>query len=436
MRNVLALLSILMAVSCIAIAGAAGVTSVAVTNPLDAAASVYVSSYEVDPGVFYPYETGTVTVYATNPTNTSIGVSQPDIINPHVKVINTGTFGSMTTLGPGATTTYSFVIGVDGTVGDLYPLFTVSPNVYGATAIHSLIHLKVDDTEIRASIASKPEPFTISKQDAVNVSITNPRDGEITDVLIVPDGNGNDVTPAESYISTVNAGSSVQVPFEITPHSASNVTFHITFHNGDNKHSIDLVLPLNVGADKTAVIPVVNDLSLATSGSHYELTGDVTNAGITDAKSMVITVAAPATPVQPYVSYAIGTLASDDFSSFELTFDARDLSSIPIIVQWKDSDGNSFSSTTTVDLSSTSSSGSASRTGSSGSSGSSGFAAGNSAARGAGGPGGGSIFGFGGSRGGGFSAFYPVIAGFIVLIIAIVLWLKRKWIVAKLKKRT
>jgi hypothetical protein len=53
-----------------------------------------------------------------------------------------------------------------------------------------------------------------------------------------------------------------------------------------------------------------------------------------------------------------------------------------------------------------------------------------------GGPqGGGSIFTFGGSRNAGISSYYPVIAAGIIIIAGIVVWMKRKWIAAKLKKR-
>jgi hypothetical protein len=40
-----------------------------------------------------------------------------------------------------------------------------------------------------------------------------------------------------------------------------------------------------------------------------------------------------------------------------------------------------------------------------------------------------------GSKGGGISSFYPVIGAVVVLIAGIVLWEKRKWILAKLNKK-
>jgi len=420
-------------------AGSASTTTVTtaqtVSSAQDTAASVYISSYDLNPQVFFPYETGTVTIHVTNPTDTSVGLSQPDLIDPHIHVVNQGAFTTMTTVGPGATVDFPFIVTVDPPDGTYFPLFTISPNTEGGSSIHAQLQIKVDSTDIRSSIATKPDNFAISRTDTVNVSITNPRSGDVSNVLIVPEGTGVDITPSEAWVGTLTAKSSVQVPFQVTPNQQQpNLTFHVSYSNGDNKHTQDVVLPLNIGVDKTAAVPVVNNIAVTTVGSSYQITGDVNNAGVTDAKSMILTVAPPAKAVEPYAEYSVGSLASDDFSSFELTFTSSDLSSVPLVVQWKDADGNSFSTTTNLDLrslsGSTSSSTSSSRTGSSGSTTGRNFTGG-------GGPGGGGgIFGFGGgSRGGGLSSFYPIIAGAIILVVGIVVWKKRKWIAAKLKKR-
>jgi hypothetical protein len=223
----------------------------------------------------------------------------------------------------------------------------------------------------------------------------------------------------------------------VTPDREGSVTFHITFNNGDNKHTQNLILPLTIGVDKTAAVPVINNVALTAQGSGYHLTGDVTNAGVTDAKSMVLTVNAPAKPAEPYTEYAIGSLASDDFSSFELDFAAADLSAVPVQVRWKDANGNSFSQVSVLDLRSIASGTAATGSRTSSTSGSNAAAGGSFAGRtGGGAPAGGGILGIGGSRsGGGLSAFYLPIGLGILVIIAVVLWIKRKWITAKLKKR-
>jgi hypothetical protein len=202
-------------------------------------------------------------------------------------------------------------------------------------------------------------------------------------------------------------------------------------------------LPIVLGDNKKAAIPIVNNVELTSAGASYTLKGDINNAGLTDAKSMVVSVGSPAKAVEPYAQYAIGSLAADDFSSFEITFTANDLSLVPLVISWKDKDGNSFSITKNLNLRTNAGSGNTGTvSGSSGSSSGSVTPAttGSSSTRTSGGfsggpPGGGSMFGFGGRSGGGISSFYPVIAAGIIIIAGIVLWIKRKWIAAKLKKR-
>ena len=164
-------------------------------------------------------------------------VSQPNLIDPHLKIINQGDFATSTTIGPGATIDYNFLVTADGSDGTYFPLFTVSTNVYGAHAINSQIKLKIDSTEVRGSISARPDTFTISKKDSVNVSVVNARVGDITNVLIVPEGTGRILPRMRSFVGTLKAGSSVQVPFSITPERATDVTFHVSFNNGDNKHT-------------------------------------------------------------------------------------------------------------------------------------------------------------------------------------------------------
>ena len=296
----------------IASVSAAGNTITA-TNPQDAAALVYVSGYEMDPEVFYPYESGTITVHVTNAANASVVVSEPDIIEPHIKILNDKAFTTKTTIGPGATVLYTFVVEADATDGKYYPLFSIAPVVY-SNPIHSTLTLTVDSTDVRASISAKPDTFSASKKDTVNVSVINPRDGEITNVLIVQEADGAEIFPEESYVGTLGAGESVEVPFSIMPDRATNVTFHVSFQNGDNTHTTRTVLPITLGRDKQGAEIVVNNIESSISGITTTLKGDVTNNGLTDAKSILVTVGSPATPTNPNPVYAIGNLEPDDFS--------------------------------------------------------------------------------------------------------------------------
>ena len=387
------------ALACMLTAAGAATGTVTVTNPLDAAALVYVSGYDLTPGVFYPDETGILTVHVTNAANASVSVSQPDLIDPHVDIINQGAFATSTLIGPGATADFTFVIRAEGPDGTYLPIFTVSANAWGTSGIHSQIKLKVDSTDVRASVSNKPDAFSLEKTDTVNLSVVNPRLGDISDVLIIASSPGSDISPSEEYVESIPAGTSVKVPFDITPHQQSDVSFKVSFRNGDNIHTTSVVLPLNLGADKSAAIPVINNVKLASNAGSYTMTGEIGNAGITDAQGMIISVSAPAKPVGPYPDYAVGSLASDDFTKFTLTFTSNDLSAVPVQVKWKDPQGNTRSSITTLDLHT--------------------LAAGSTAT----------------GITAGLSSFYPFIAGGIILIAAIVLYTKRKWITSKLKKQ-
>ena len=401
----------------------------------DSASLVYVTGVDYDPEVFYPDETGTITVHIANSGTSSVGLTQPDLIGQNVHVINKNAFQTMSYIGPGATMDVSFTVAVDPEQGTYYPLFSIGTK--DSSSVHYPVKLVVDPTDLRASICGRPDNFATGKMDTVNLSVINPRDGPLTNVLVVADNDGNSVSPSEAFISSLNASSSAVLPFQVTPSGQeSNITFHISYTNGDNKHTQDVVLPVNLGEDKTGAKPIINNIALTNEGGSYQMTGDVTNAGITDAQAMILSVDDPVHPVEPYPNYAIGTLASDDFSSFTLTFTGSDLSAVPVKIQWKDSQGNSFTTTSTVDLrtlASASFSGtrsSASGSSSGATSGGGTFTAGGGAARGGGGN-----FLFGGRSGGGLSAFYPVIAGGIILIIGIVLYTKRKWVLTKLKKQ-
>ena len=398
MKRILVLFSFI-ALACLITAAGAATSTVTVTNPVDAAALVYVSGYDLTPGVFYPDETGTLTVHVTNAANASVSVSQPDLMDPHVTVINKGAFTTATLIGPGATADFTFVIRAEGPDGTYLPLFTVSATAWGTSGINSPIKLKVDSTDVRVSVSNKPNTFSLEKTDTVNLSVVNPRLGDISDVLIIASSPGSDISPSEEYVESIPAGTSVKVPFDITPHQQSDVSFKVSFRNGDNVHTTSIVLPLNLGADKSAAIPVINNVKLISNAGSYTMTGEIGNAGITDAQGMIISVSAPAKPVGPNQNYLIGTLVSNDLTRFTLTFTSNDLSAVPVLVQWKDPQGNTRSSITTLDLHT--------------------LAAGSPPT----------------GITAGLSSFYPVIAGGIIVIAAIVLYTKRKWITSKLMKQ-
>ena len=418
-------------------ASTSGSTSTSVSAQ-DAASLVTVSAVTMDPPVFFPSEQGMIYVTLTNSGTTSVALENAAILDNRVNLVNSNAWNTVSYIGPGSTITYSFQVTIDPPDGTFFPLFSV--NTIGAGSINYPFVVKVDSTEINTYISQKPDTFTPSVARNVNITIANPRAGSIRNIQIIPSGNGITSNPTQKDINSLDAWNFIEVPFSITPSQEStNVTFLVKYMNGDVPHSVNVILPITFGNDKTAAVPIVNNVALTSKGSYYEITGDVTNTGITDAKGLLVTVGSPATGTGKYPQYAIGSLAADDSGSFDLTFTCRDLSSVPLVMKWKDANGNDLSTTKVLDLSSTSGSGSDNTV--SGSAGTkTGTTTGSSATvtggpSGMGGPGGStSLFGIS-SNGGGISSFYPVIAGGIILVVGIVLWKKRKWLSLKLKKQ-
>ena len=417
-------------------------SSSSTTTNVDSAALVYVSNVTLDPVSFFPGDTGTITVTLTNSGTSAIGLSHPDILSSKLNVDDEDQWETTSYVGAGSTIDYSMIVTAKPPDGTYYALFSIGTK--SGNSIHYPVKIIVDSDPITAAITDKPTSFSPEAEQNVTLTIMNTRDGDVNNVVITPEGSGSDAYPSTKLVSTLAAGSSTDVTFGITPHTASNMTFHVSYENGNNPHSVDVVLPINFGADKTAAVPVVNNVVLSSSGSTYDLTGDITNAGVSDAKGVVVTVSSPAKGTGTYPEYAIGSIASDDSNSFEVTFTTTDLSSVPLLVTWKDSEGNDYSLTKTLDLSSSSvgtytgSSDSNTKTSSSSfSSGPGGMSGGPGGM--SGGPGGSSSNSatslLTGSKGGGISSFMPVIIAAIILVAGIVLWKKRKWILLKIKKQ-
>ncbi|MGB8310032.1 MAG: hypothetical protein WCE65_09345 [Methanoregula sp.] len=406
-------------------------------NPDQALSQVYVSSVVVDPQEFYSYDQGIISVTLTNSGSQEVAFEHADILNSQNIYIPDETlnpYQGQTYLGPGNSFTYTFKVVAKPPDGIYYPEFSVAS--LGGNSLTYPIEVQEDSTPIVEAISQRPGNFAINNPDTVNLTITNPRGGAISNVIITPSGSGFDIDPRQSFISSLPGGSSMNVPFAITPYQASNVTFNIQYSNGQivqNPHSDTVVLPLNIGSSLTAASTDINDLALTNANGVYTLTGDVTNTGITDANGVVVSDGAPATPVEPYSNYAVGSLTSNDFSSFTLTFTASSLAAIPITTVWKDDSGNNLSSVQTFDLRSLTSSGTTGTSGTRTSSGGTGSTAGTGSYTGGGGGGIGGLFG--GGRGGGLSAFYPIIIGGIVFVVVVILYVKRKWILGKIRKK-
>jgi len=314
-----------------------------------ASSKVYVSNVVYDPGSFFTGDTGTVTVYVTNAnTNQSVVVNHVSFGDQDIK-LTSRPYDSTTNIGPLQAIPFVFSVETHAKDGTYYPTFTLT--FRDADSIYYRATVKVDNTPLELTIVDKPDAYSADKKKTVYVQVANPRDDTISNAILEVTGPGIATTPSKNYIGTIAPGAKIPVNFTITPEFATNATLTLKYDNGDDTHIVTAVLPVPFGLDKKQANPVISNIQVKPDAGYYHITGDVTNAGLENANSVTVTSISPAVPRDPYRSYVVGVLKPDDFGSFEVTFTATNVTSVPLQMTYKDADGNIYTSTQDVAVS-------------------------------------------------------------------------------------
>ncbi|BBL67435.1 hypothetical protein MchiMG62_06160 [Methanoculleus chikugoensis] len=288
-----------------------------------------------------PGDTGFVTVAVQNTGSSTLPLGGARLYEDGVVPISEP-YPSVGALGAGLNRTFTFAVRADAPNGTYYPRFSLDLRENG-TLTHP-VPVRVDGTPLEASIARRPETFSESRTATVAVWVANPRSNAASGVQVIPQGSGFTVTPESAFIGTLKPDASGTVAFNLTPAAETNVTFQVVWRNGINTHTADLVLPVAFGEDKKRADPVITNVEVVMEGDLCRATGDVMNAGLEPARSVVISPGAPATPTDPFRVYVVGTLDPDDISAFEVTFRAgAGVEEIPLVIEYRDDDGNPYS---------------------------------------------------------------------------------------------
>ncbi len=322
---------------------AGAVSAYTTSESIVAASNVYISDVTYSPGSFFPGDEGTVTVKVTNGnTNQGVVVNHATVYDDkNTFIVTSPPFSSSTNIGPGQTQTFVFTIKADTmSEGTFYPIFSISYR--DADSLWYRTSIQIEDAPLELTVTSRPDTFTDGGKGTVKVLVWNPRESAVRGVTVVPTGNGITTTPIKAYIGDLAPGASKEVTFEVTPTEGTSLTFTTEYLNGVNAHETAITIPVTFGTDKKGAQIIVNNIESSGTAGAMTIKGDVTNNGLTDAKSVIVTVGSPATPVNPNPVYAIGNLEPDDFSSFEVTYTSAGSGAVPLIVEYKDVDGNVF----------------------------------------------------------------------------------------------
>jgi hypothetical protein len=317
-----------------------------------ATGQLQVTGTRLDPEVLMYGDTGTLTVDVTNTASHSITVQRGTVTGNGAITVNDKNYAAVGDIGPGAKMSFTFTIKAGAPDGIYYPEFSLQyPE---GTSLRYPVPVKIDSTGLVLSVLSQPDAYSAGQKDLITFSVGNPRQTSVSGVTLTGTGPSITMSPATSFIGTIGSNSASTTTLNITPVAPSNLTMQVQFTNGMNRHTQTLVVPVDFSESKTRADPVLSNIVIKQTNSTIDLTGDLTNAGLTPAKAVVVKPGKNVTPVDPYMQYVVGSLQPDDFSSFELTFNAEGATSVPVIITYLDPDGNQFSKTVPVSLGGTS----------------------------------------------------------------------------------
>ena len=342
---------------------AAGDTDVRPTVALD---------YQVEPAVLMPGDSGTVTITLNNMATGEIYVREDNKTfdmnayilsatlggNSNIDILDSS-YTNVGLMGPGDTLELTFNIKATESIHN--SVHFLDFELVGGSDMYDLnykIPVKVDGRDLKLIVSNLPS--TVMNEIAtITLDIVNTRANDVTSVIAKPVGDGVVFTPSEVFVGTITAGNRSTATFTLDTMGSSSgvkdVSFSASYFNGDNLHSsAELSTTINVVEQSSLLLTAIE---IEDIGTKYSITGDINNVGTTDAKNVMVSVVESddVEPIQPYANYFIGTLEADDFSSFELSARVSgDITSIPVLIEFRNTDNAYTSITERVDLGSNS----------------------------------------------------------------------------------
>lgn len=329
-------------------------------------------SYQVEPTVLKAGDSGTVTITLNNMATGEIYVAEDDktfdmnayIVsatlggNSNIDILDSS-YTNVGLMGPGDTLELIFNIKAKEDIHN--SMHFLDFELVGGSDMYDLnykIPVKVDNRDLKLIVSNLPS--TVMNEIAIiTLDIVNTRSSDVSSVIVKSVGDDVIFTPSEVFVGTITAGNKSTATFTLDTMGASsgvkNVSFSASYFNGDNPHqSADVSTTINVVKQSSLLLTAIE---IEDVGSKYSITGDINNVGTTDAKNVMVSVVGSddIEPIQPYANYFIGTLEADDFSSFELS--ARmsgEMTSIPVLIEFRNTDNTYTSITETIDMGSNS----------------------------------------------------------------------------------
>ncbi len=305
--------------------------------------AVMISQYQLSPEILMPGDTAILTLQVKNAetvaTQTTTSGSSTvdsttitrtlgvDINNIWIVAAQSGgkqirataNYENIGHLAAGASIEVNFKLIVDKNMSEGIYFPIVNIDVSGGTDVIYPILVKVSNASVDILPTSVPSKISKGGTTELTVTAVNKRENPVKEVIITPQGDGFEFVPQSYFIGSLAAETSQDVVFSIKPIETvmSNVSFSVSYKNGDNLHANSFISSLSV-IEALDVAPIITNFPLSiTKGGSSSISIEVYNAKTETITGVLVTPICDATVIPS--QYFIGSMDPDDV--FSVSFD-------------------------------------------------------------------------------------------------------------------
>jgi hypothetical protein len=316
---------------------------------VEANPAVMITSYELSPEILMPGDTAVLTLQVKNAetvaTQTSTSVSGGDttttvrtlgvdIDNIWITAAQSGGkqiratahYDDIGYLAAGASIEVPFKLIVDTNMsaGLYFPIVNI--DVSSGTDVQFPLLMKVSNSSVDLIPTSVPSKISNGGATEITVTAVNKRENAVNEVMITPQGTNVEFVPESYFLGSLATKTSEDVIFSIKPlgTGARNISFNVSYKNGDNLHTNTLVVPVTV-IETLDVAPIITNFPISiTKGGSSRISIEVYNAKTEKITGVLVTPICNATVIPS--QYFIGSMDPDDVfsASFDIYADTVD----------------------------------------------------------------------------------------------------------------
>lgn len=349
-------------------------TSISVLLPTARAnPAIVISQYTLSPEILFPGDTAILTLQIKNGETVATQTTTEIINGDSVTTVSTlgvpidavsilpvqsrgkqihatQTYENLGYLPAGASIEVNFKLLVDQNMSEGVYFPIVDIDVGTGTDIQYPLLVKVSNSSVTLLPTSIPSKISQGGTTDLTITAVNKRENAVNEVIITPQGNGVEFVPQSYFLGSLASETSANVVFSVRPigMGASNLTFMMSYKNGDNLHTNILVAPITV-IETLDVAPIITSFPISiTKGGSSQISVEVYNAKTEEITGVLITPICNATVIPS--QYFIGSMEPDDVFSASFNIYPHDVGYGTQVISFKVSfkQGNDYYETPLV----------------------------------------------------------------------------------------